>query len=104
MKNIEIPINKDKSGKIQWLTDVLPDSIIPRHVILFKTLPRIGATYSELFKANRNSIIIEPNVPVIEGKRTKKRKVNKKNEILGICKGKYTQDVIGYLSNTDVKY
>jgi len=104
MKNIEIPINKDKSGKVQWLTDVLPDSIIPSNVILFKTLPGIGATYSELFKADRNSIIIEPNVPVIKGKRTKKRKTKNTSGVLGICKGIYTQDVIGYLSNTDVEY
>lgn len=99
MKNLDIKINKSKSGKVQWLTDVLTDAIIPRNVILFKTLPGIGATYSELYKANRNSIIIEPNVPVIKGKRT-----NKKTGILGVCKGISVEDIIYYLSNEKIEY
>jgi len=40
---------------------------IPSNVILDKTLTGIGATYAEII-AERNSIIIEPNVPVILGK------------------------------------
>ena len=47
------------------LSDVLEE--IPSNVILYKTLTGIGATYSEI-KAQRHSIIIEPNVPVIIGK------------------------------------
>ena len=43
---------------------------IPSNVILDKTLTGIGATYAELH-SYRNSIIIEPNVPVIVGKAAK---------------------------------
>ncbi len=46
-------------------TEVLPQ--IPTDTILYKKLTGLGATYGEI-KAKRNSIIIEPNVPVIIGK------------------------------------
>ena len=61
-----IQINKNENGKIQYLTEVLP--MIPTNTILYKTLTGLGATYGEL-KADRNSIIIEPNAPVIVGGR-----------------------------------
>ncbi|WP_316787060.1 hypothetical protein [Pedobacter frigiditerrae] len=41
----------------------------PTNYIIFKKLPGLGATHGECLKYNRNSIIIEPNVPVLEGKR-----------------------------------
>ena len=53
--------------KEEWLIDALKRydyKNIPSNVILDKTLPGLGATYTELH-SNRNSIIIEPNVPVI---------------------------------------
>ena len=56
MNTINIQINKNKEGKTQYLTEVLPQ--IPTNVILYKTLTGLGATYGEL-KADRNSIIIE---------------------------------------------
>ena len=65
MNTQTIYISKKENGKIQYLTKVLPE--IPTNTILYKTLTGLGATYGEL-KANRNSIIIEPNVPVIVGK------------------------------------
>lgn len=37
---------------------------IPANVVLDKTLTGLGATYGEIH-SERNSIIIEPNVPVI---------------------------------------
>ena len=40
---------------------------IPSNVVLDKTLTGIGATYGELH-SHRHSIIIEPNVPVIQQK------------------------------------
>ena len=58
-----IKIEKKHNGKIQYLTEVLPQ--IPTNTILYKKLTGLGATYGEL-KANRNSIILEPNVPVIK--------------------------------------
>ena len=65
MKNKEITASKKANGKIQYLTEILPE--IPTNTILYKKLTGLGATYGEL-KANRNSIIIEPNKPVISGK------------------------------------
>ena len=50
----------------QYLSDIL--SLIPNNVILNKTLTGCGATTLEI-NAPRNSIIIEPNVPVIIGKK-----------------------------------
>lgn len=51
----------------EWLTDALKRQgykNIPSNVILDKTLTGLGATYTELH-SQRNSIILEPNVPVI---------------------------------------
>ncbi len=77
MKKITLPIKKD-----EWLVKALKrknDELrnknvqiksckdIPPNVVFNKTLCGIGATYTEI-KAKRNSIIIEPNVPVIIGK------------------------------------
>lgn len=59
-----------KVYKGEWLTDALKRQgydNIPSNVILDKTLTGLGATHTELI-SNRNSIIIEPNVPVIIGK------------------------------------
>ncbi len=64
MKNIELTINK-VNGRIQYLTEILPE--IPTNTILYKKLTGLGATYGEL-KSKRNSIIVEPNRPVISGK------------------------------------
>lgn len=64
MNTTYINIEK-KNGKTQYLTEVLPE--IPTNTILYKKLTGLGATYGEL-KADRDSIILEPNVPVIKGK------------------------------------
>lgn len=64
----------------QYFTEALKDAgydNIPSNVILDKTLTGIGATYTEI-ESKRNSIIIEPNVPVIIGK------TNGRSEILGV--------------------
>lgn len=65
MKIIDAIINKG-----EWLLDALKRisyDMIPTNTILDKTLPGLGATHSEIH-SKRNSIIIEPNVPVILGK------------------------------------
>ena len=64
MKTEYKPIYKI-AGKIQYLTEVLPQ--IETNTILCKTLTGLGATYSEI-KAKRHSVIIVPNVPPIIGK------------------------------------
>lgn len=65
MKIIEEIIKKE-----EWLLDALKRigyDMIPTNTILDKTLTGLGATHSEIY-SKRNSIIIEPNVPVILGK------------------------------------
>ena len=65
MKVIEATIKKG-----EWLLDALKRigyDMIPTNTILDKTLTGLGATHSEIH-SKRNSIIIEPNVPVILGK------------------------------------
>ncbi len=56
--------------KGEWLLDALKrigHDMIPTNTVLNKTLTGLGATHSEIH-SKRNSIIIEPNVPVILGK------------------------------------
>lgn len=90
-----IQINKNENGKIQYLIEVLP--MIPTNTILYKTLTGLGATYGEL-KADRNSIIIEPNVPVIVGKCNDPK--HKEDNLFGVYEGVYTEDVIKYLEKS----
>ena len=84
-----IPI---KAG--QYLKDIM--DFIPENAIIRKTLPGIGATTLEI-TSKRNSIIIEPNVPVIEGKQ------KKHPEILGVKEGVTIRNIIDYLKS-DVEY
>ncbi len=65
MKTIKAILHKG-----EWLLDALKRvgyEMIPTGTILNKTLTGLGATHSEIH-SKRNSIIIEPNVPVILGK------------------------------------
>ena len=81
------------------LSDVLEE--IPSNVILYKTLTGIGATYSEI-KAQRHSIIIEPNVPVIIGKCNSDK--HKNDNLLGVYEGVTTDRIIKYLGASRGKY
>jgi len=78
----------------QHLSDIM--KFIPENAIIRKTLPGIGATYLEI-TSKRNSIIIEPNVPVIEGKQ------KKHPEILGVKEGVTKQHIVTYLES-DVQF
>lgn len=55
MNTTDIKIEKKHNGKVQYLTEILPQ--IPTNTILYKKLTGLGATYGEL-KADRNSIIL----------------------------------------------
>ena len=79
----------------QYLKEVL--SSIPTNTILVKTLTGLGATYSEL-KADRNSIIIEPNKPVILGK--EKQEKHKSDNLLGVYEGVSRDDIADYLNES----
>ncbi|WP_353331124.1 hypothetical protein [Bacteroides sedimenti] len=83
-----------KIEKNERLLDALKrdgKEMLPTRCIINKTLTGIGATYCEL-TSNRDSIIVEPNVPVIEGK-VKKHK----NQVLGVYAGITGQDIERYL-------
>lgn len=82
-----------KITKGQYLTDIYPE--IETNTILCKTLTGLGATYSEI-KAKRDSIIIEPNVPVITGK----SKVHKKDNLFGVMEGIDTDNVVDYIARS----
>lgn len=74
----------------QHLSDVFPDGI-PSNIILHKTLCGIGATTLEI-NAHRHSIIIEPNVPVIQGKAAQHP------EVLGVYEGVTKQQIADYVN------
>lgn len=88
-KKIKTSVN---NGKVQHLSEVLP--LIPTNTILCKTLTGIGATYGEIRSA-RNSIIIEPNRPVIYGKCRAPK--HKNDNLFGVYEGIYTQDIVNYI-------
>ena len=88
-KKIEISMSY---GKAQHLSEVLP--LIPTNTILCKTLTGIGATYGEI-RSVRNSIIIEPNRPVIYGKCRAPK--HKNDNLFGVYEGIYTQDIVNYI-------
>lgn len=95
MKNKEITVSKKTNGKIQYLNEVLPE--IPTNTILYKKLTGLGATYGEL-KAHRNSIIIEPNKPVISGKC--KDPKHKDDNLFGVFQGVSVDDIIAYIEKS----
>ena len=88
-KKFEISVSY---GKVQHLSEVLP--LIPTNTILCKTLTGIGATYGEI-RSVRNSIIIEPNRPVIYGKCRAPK--HKNDNLFGVYEGIYTQDIVNYI-------
>lgn len=94
MKNIELTINK-VNDKIQYLTEILPE--IPTNTILYKKLTGLGATYGEL-KSKRNSIIVEPNRPVISGKCSDLK--HKKDNLFGVYENVYAENIVAYLEKS----
>lgn len=87
-------IKQTRISKGQHLSDVCT---IESNTILCKTLTGLGATYSEI-KADRDSIIIEPNQPAIVGKC--KSKVHKNDNLFGVMQKVTTDDVVDYLEGT----
>lgn len=88
MKSYNLEINKN-----QYLSDIMDQ--LPSNTIIFKTLTGIGATHLEL-NSPRHSIIIEPNVPVIKGKRN--------NKIMGVFEGISASDILGHLYNPKIPF
>lgn len=98
MNTTYINIEK-KNGKIQYLTEVLPE--IPTNTILYKKLTGLGATYGEL-KADRDSIILEPNVPVIKGKC--KDPKHAKDNLMGVYENVTVDSIVKYLQASKEKH
>ena len=95
MNTITIPIQQG-----QTLADALKSKgyqEIPSDIIFDKTLTGIGATYMEIH-AKRNSIIIEPNVPVIDGK------CKQHSNCLAIKKGVKDATIKKYLNNGSIQF
>lgn len=79
----------------QRFVDVISE--IPTNTIIHKAIPGLGATYAEI-KANRNSILIEPNVPVIISKCSQDK--HKGDNLFGVYHGITYTDISSYLKNT----
>ncbi|WP_307758491.1 DEAD/DEAH box helicase family protein [uncultured Mediterranea sp.] len=99
MNTTYINIEKEQSGKIQYLTEVLPQ--IPTNTILYKKLTGLGATYGEL-KADRNSIILEPNVPVIKGKCKDPKHTG--DNLFGVYENVTVERIVKYLQASKDKH
>lgn len=97
MNTTYINIEK-KNGKTQYLTEVLPE--IPTNTILYKKLTGLGATYGEL-KADRDSIILEPNVPVIKGKC--KDPKHAQDNLMGVYENVTVDSIVKYLQDSKEK-
>ena len=94
----------------EFLTDIFKrekykSDSIPTNCILNKTLPGLGATYCEI-AARRNSIIIEPNVPVIKGKvdQSNRKPSKEKKELLGVYEGIKKNAIKKYLLNKKIEH
>ena len=98
MNTTYINIEK-KNGKTHYLTEVLPE--IPTNTILYKKLTGLGATYGEL-KADRDSIILEPNVPVIKGKC--KDPKHAKDNLMGVYENVTVDSIVKYLQASKEKH
>ena len=88
-------------GDNEYLSEALKQKYgkdgIPSNVILDKTLTGIGATFTEIH-TKRNSIIIEPNVPVIVSKCAKHK------DCLAVYSETTSSQIKRYLENKDIKY
>jgi len=93
MKNQKIIPHK--LNKNQYLSQIEPfkSKGIPTDSILFKELPGCGATRCEI-EFHRHSIIIEPNVPVIIGKKKQFGAL-----VCAIYEGVTTDEILEYLEN-----
>ena len=92
IKMIIRDINIDKGS---WLSEVMEE--IPTNTILNKVMTGCGATTLEI-NAARHSIIIEPNVPVIIGKKAQH------DFLFAVYEGTTREDVKAYLAGEEDGY
>ena len=96
MENFNLDYQTIEIREQEYMSDLYPNGL-PNNAIIDKTLTAKGATTSEL-EAKRNSIIIEPNVPVINGKQAKYPKA------LGVREGITDANVKAYLQDKSIRY
>jgi len=89
-------------AKGETLEDILKDGI-PTNTIFHKTLCGIGATFLELYRSKRNSIIVEPNLPVIHGKCLDDAG-GKRKDILGVHEYTDVLDIHDYMHNEEIEF
>jgi len=101
MKQITVKLNEG-----QYLNEVEPFKTkgIPTDTIIHKVIPGCGATTLEIKHTKRNSIIIVPNVPVIEDKVSEhNKKYPKEEQILGVYQSIDVGHIEDYL-NSEATY
>lgn len=96
MEPIIVTLKKEHLYLSEALLEAGYDNI-PSNAIINKTLTGIGATYQEI-KAERHSIIIEPNVPVIKGK------TESHPECFGVYKRQKVSQLVKYLQSPTPTY
>lgn len=101
MNTKQIPIYEEIDSKKMYLEDALKAEgaeFIPSKCVINKVLPGLGATHMEI-TAKRHSIIIEPNVPVILGK-----KEQHGDDVLAVYEDCTPKQVKDYLLNEKIKW
>ena len=96
MENTELHSTLVYIEEKEFMSDLYPEGL-PTNTIIDKTLTAKGATTCEL-EAKRNSIIVEPNVPVIVGKQ------NKYPKTLGVCEGVTDATIKAYLLDKSIPH
>lgn len=92
MQNKKIQVHKKPNGQIPYMGEFYQ---LESDTIVNKRIPGLGATTSEI-KANRDSIIVVPNTPVI----TVKCLSHKKDNLFGVKAKVKTDDIVTYLYDT----
>lgn len=87
-------------NKGQRLSDIISE--IPSNRIINKVLTGIGATYSEITNKHRNSIIVVPNLPVIDGKVKDHKNSEEPIIIRSVKNGIRKETIINYLNNSRI--
>lgn len=87
----ELTISKGETLLDLYKREGYPDNGTPTNRIIEKVEPGIGATYAEL-NCKRNSVAVEPNVPVIIGK-------TEGTDYLGIYEKTTPKQIEAYLQN-----
>ena len=95
MKNKTISVHKNPDGIIPYMGEFYQ---LETDTIVNKCLPGLGATTSEIL-ADRDSIIVVPNTPVITGK----CKAQKKDNLFGVMAKIMPDDIANYLYDTFAK-